>query len=107
MKARSRPPPDDGDSYGKDGLDLDKSLALLHLTIQLSQVAETADGQTAGIPQPLFGQAPDVPCKVAPHRVVQIMSGHPAVNLQRSKERFCDLDMGHGRQLMSSAMVPR
>jgi hypothetical protein len=34
------------------------------------------------------------------------VSGHAAIDLHRSKERFCDFDLGHPGQLADPALVP-
>ncbi len=65
------------------------------LSLQLAQIAEATNGQAAGVLHALFGQPANVPREIAPRSLVQIMSGHAAIDLDRSNERFCDFDLKH------------
>jgi hypothetical protein len=63
------------------------SAAPAWLAVQRSQVTESVDRQTAGIADALVSQSLDMACKRTPPLVVQIVSGHTAINLHRSEER--------------------
>jgi hypothetical protein len=47
--------------------------------------------ETVLVFNPLFGKALDVPREIAPRPQVQLMPGYAAVNIDRARDRFCDV----------------
>jgi len=64
------------------------------------------DSQATGVLHTLFGKVPDVSHEFAPHPLVQIMSGYPAIDLNCSNNRLVNFDAGHPDQPQLIIVVP-
>jgi hypothetical protein len=53
--------------------------------------------ETVLVFNPLFGKALDVPREIAPRAQIQLVPGHAAVNVERSRDRFGDVFNGRHR----------
>jgi hypothetical protein len=55
----------------------------------------------------LLGQLPDVTREILPHPPVQLASGHPAIDFDRSNNWFGNFNMRHPDQPGPGSLVPQ
>jgi hypothetical protein len=71
-----------------------------------AQIAQPMDGQSAGVVLPPLGQSLDVPRNVTTRLSVEIVSGHPAIDVDRPGERLGNFELRHTDQRRRTIPVP-